>query len=109
MRLWAHIVAWVALIVALVIAIRDGLSSLEQSALVIRPLGQIWYEIDRGSLNLVQAVVERYLTPALWDPLIVSFLQVPGVLAFGVIGLGFMALSYSRRGGRPLLRRKKKA
>ena len=106
MRLWAHIVAWAALILALLIAMRDGLTSLEQNALVIRRLGQIWFEIDPPSLNLAQAVVERYLAPWLWDDVIIHILQVPAVAIFAVLGIGFMILSRSSRmrRGRPWLR-----
>ena len=108
MRLWAHIVGWATLIVALLIAMRDGLSSLDQNTLVIRPLGRIWYEIDPPSLNLAQAVVERYLAAWLWDPLIITFLQIPGVAVFGVAGILFLLLSRSsKRGGRPFIRKKK--
>ena len=108
MRLWAHIVAWAALIVALLIAMRDGVSSLEQETLVIRRVGQIWFEIDPPSLNLAQAVVERYAAPWLWDDVIIHILQLPAVAIFAVIGVAFMVLSRSsRRGGRPFSRKKK--
>ena len=108
MRLWAHIVAWAALIVALLIAMRDGVSSLEQETLVIRRVGQIWFEIDPPSLNLAQAVVERYAAPWLWDDVIIHILQLPAVAIFAVLGVAFMVLSRSsRRGGRPFARKKK--
>jgi len=31
------------------------------------PLGQLWYSISPGTLNLTQAVTERYLDWRLWD------------------------------------------
>ena len=107
MRLLAHIVGWTLLIVALVIAIRDGLSSLDQNQFVVRPLGQLWYEIDPPSLNTLQAAVERYISPALWDPAIITVLQVPAVAFFGVLGIVFLLLSGASRRGRPLLGRKR--
>ncbi len=108
MRLWAHIVAWAALIVALLIAMRDGLLSLEQETLVIQRLGEIWYKIDPPSLNLAQAAVERYLAPWLWDDVIIRILQLPAVAIFAVLGIGFLVLSRSSRGGgRPFARKKK--
>ena len=30
--------------------------------------GELWYALDRGSLNFAQAITQRYLHPALWDP-----------------------------------------
>jgi len=50
----------------------------------LRPLGELWYRIDPGSLNLVQAVIERYIWPPLWDPGIVTVLQQPALAVFGV-------------------------
>ena len=96
------------LIVAVVIAMRDGLASLEQNAFVVRPLGQIWFEIDPPSLNTLQAVVERYVSPTLWDPVIITVLQVPAVALFGVLGIVFLLLSRASRRGRPLLGGKRK-
>lgn len=57
--------------------IRDGIASFQSSALDLMPLGELWYRLDPPSLNLVQAVIERYLTPHLWDPALVTILQAP--------------------------------
>ncbi len=43
-------------------------------------LGQVWYDLDRGSINLMQAVVQRYLHPAIWDPGVMEILQWPAWL-----------------------------
>jgi len=56
----------------------------------LQPLGQYWFDLDPGSLNLLQAGTERYLSPALWSDVIfpivlqpaVFVLAVPGVLLF---------------------------
>ena len=109
MRLLAHIVGWTLLIVALVIAIRDGLSSLDQNQFVIRPLGQLWFEIDASSLNTLQAGIERNLSPVLWDPVIITLLQLPAVAVFGVLGIVFLLLSRAGGRGRPLLNRNRGA
>ena len=65
--------------------------------------GQIWYELDKASLNLVQAVVQRYIHPAVWDSAFVPWLLLPGwraiailVVGFGVVG-GLLLLAASRR------------
>lgn len=50
-------------------------------------LGDLWGRLSAASLNLVQAIVQRYLLPALWDPLLVTFLLLPAWLVFGVPGL----------------------
>lgn len=56
------------------------------------PLGQLWFDLSPGTLNLSQAIVQRYLSPAIWDPGIQSLLALPApigllipALAFGVV------------------------
>ncbi len=46
--------------------------------------GELWFRLDAASLNLVQALVQRYLTPALWDPAIVTLLQWPAWLVAAI-------------------------
>ena len=62
-------------------------------------LGALWFWLSPGSLNLVQAVTERYLSVALWDHLIFPLVQQPAVLVFGVAGavLGVIAWLLGRR------------
>ena len=45
--------------------------------------------MSAASLNLVQAVVQRYLLPALWDPVLVTLLLLPAWIVVGVPGLLF--------------------
>jgi hypothetical protein len=60
--------------------------------------GQVWASIDRPSLNLTQAVVQRYVLPELWDYLILPILLAPLWLVLAVPGL-FLVLfcRYGRR------------
>ncbi len=39
--------------------------------------GETWYILSKESLNLAQAVIERYIWPPLWGEVIVPFLQTP--------------------------------
>ncbi len=66
----------------------------------LMPLGQLWYELHPGSLNLTQAVIERYVWAPLWDPAIIAVLQWPAALVFGVVGLVLIALGFVRRPAR---------
>ncbi|MGQ0673151.1 MAG: hypothetical protein ACT4N2_09775 [Hyphomicrobium sp.] len=52
-------------------------------------LGEQWGRISAASLNLVQAIVQPYLFPALWDPILVTLLLLPAWVVFGVPGLLF--------------------
>ncbi len=57
-------------------------------------LGALWFWISPGSLNLVQAVTERYLSVAIWDHLIFPLVQQPAVLVFGLAGVGLGIISW---------------
>ncbi|NNG03667.1 MAG: hypothetical protein HKM95_06145 [Inquilinus sp.] len=66
--------------------------------------GKYWFDTDSESLNLVQAVTQRYLHPKLWDPGIVTVLLWPiaaglGLVAavFGIPGLLLVTLFRRRR------------
>ena len=45
-------------------------------------IGRHWYALDASSLNLSQAVVQRYVHPWLWDPAIVAVLLYAALLRF---------------------------
>ena len=61
------------------------------------PAGEVWFKLDNSSLNLVQAVVQRYLHPFLWDPLIVGFLQWPPWATLGGLGMALTFIFRPRR------------
>jgi hypothetical protein len=56
-------------------------------------LGELWFRIDRASLNLAQAAIQRYVWPKLWDPAIVTVLLLPAVLVFAIPGGALLGLS----------------
>lgn len=49
--------------------------------------GELWYALDPGSLNLTQAVIERYLWPPLWDPGLLSVLLWPAAAVLAGLGI----------------------
>ncbi|MGP1394585.1 MAG: hypothetical protein ACTS3R_03635 [Inquilinaceae bacterium] len=59
--------------------------------------GELWFGLDPGSLNLVQAVTQRYLWPPLWDPGIVTLLLWPASVVLGGLG-GLLVLAFQGRG-----------
>lgn len=58
--------------------------------------GQLWFALHVSSLNLVQAVTQRYIHPGLWDPLLVSLLRWPLWSLFGGIGVMLVTLFAAR-------------
>ncbi len=59
--------------------------------------GELWFELHSGSLNLSQAVIQRYLHPWLWEPAIVTVLRAPASALFGVPGLALIGLWVVKR------------
>lgn len=65
--------------------------------------GAVWYEQHSDSLNLSQAITQRYVLPFLWDPVAVTVLNWPlwlstvvAVLVPGVVGYVLLKL-FGRR------------
>ena len=87
------------LALALITAVLDIARSIADSALVITPLGKDWFDLSVDSLNLSQAIVQRYVHPYVWDPIIQSILQMPSWLVFAVFALLLMWIGRKRKAG----------
>jgi len=86
-----------SLLAAAVFLINDGTKSLASGTWVATRLGEHWYNLHPASLNASQAGVERYVHPILWDPVIVSILQTPSWIIFGVLGVLLYWIGRRRR------------
>jgi ABC-type Fe3+ transport system permease subunit len=69
-----RVIGWIALLAGAAVLVRDLLVWIDTKHWAPIALGQLWYQLNRSSLNLTQAVVQRYIHPLLWDPIIVSIL-----------------------------------
>jgi hypothetical protein len=94
MRIVGAIIGWILVLLACAAAGLDALEAVASGAMRLRPAGEVWYKLDAPSLNLIQAVVERYIWPTLWDPVILAVLQWPLALVFGAPGVLLVLLSY---------------
>jgi len=54
--------------------------------------GQLWFMLDKESLNTAQVVVQRYLYADLWDWIAVPLLQRPAWLAVAILVVFFAVL-----------------
>jgi hypothetical protein len=59
--------------------------------------GVLWFQLNSDSLNLAQAVVQRYIHPAIWDPGMIFLLTQPLALVLAVPGVLLVLLFRSRR------------
>ncbi len=55
--------------------------------------GELWFRLHGASLNLSQAILQRYVHPVVWDPGVVTLLLWPAWSIFGGIG-AFLALFF---------------
>lgn len=97
---------WLCLLASLAIGAWEIFGQREGGETHLRPAGELWFQLDTGSLNLMQAIVERYIWPPLWDPGVVSLLQLPALLIFAVPGLLLVLLCYLPLFGKTKSKRK---
>jgi hypothetical protein len=101
-----RLIGWIVLLAGLSVLVRDGLVWIDTAHWAPIALGQLWFDLSPSSLNLVQAVVQRYIHPFLWDPIIVSVLLCWASAVFIALGLLILVLSSRRsRSGFPVSRR----
>ena len=81
---------WLRLLFAGVAAVAVVAAIVAQSNGAPR-VGELWFRFDAFSLNLVQAVTQRYLHPALWDRVAVPLLLSP-VASVAAVTAGIFAL-----------------
>ncbi len=87
---------WPFAIATFAVAAWEFIAREPEKGFELRPAGQMWYLIDKDSLGLFQVVVERYIWPPLWDPVIFSLLQLPSIVIPLVPALVFLTLCYLR-------------
>lgn len=67
----------------------DVAMSVEAGSPVMRALGEWWFALSPATLNLAQAVTQRYLLPELWDPVIQTILAWPAWVIFIPLAIVF--------------------
>ena len=96
-RFLFRLTALFLLAVAIILGVVDATRSVAVSEVVTTPLGQSWYAVSSSTLNLAQALVQRYTVPQLWDPVMIWILNLPGFVVFGVLALLFYAVGRKPR------------
>ncbi|HLI10889.1 MAG TPA: hypothetical protein VKY65_04760 [Alphaproteobacteria bacterium] len=104
MRL-GRIIGWLLLFGAVLVVANEAYAWLDKGSYHIIAAGELWYDLDRDSLNLMQAVIQRYIAPALWDDVMRPLLLLPAWLILGVPGLVLVLLGRWRQARRRTPRR----
>ena len=79
-----RVVGWVLVVVAaavLILGVIVVVSGQSPGAVA----GAVWFELHSDSLNLAQAVTQRYILPQLWDPVAIAVLNWPLWLAVAAV------------------------
>ena len=61
--------------------------------------GQLWFDLHRDSLQLVEPALVRHVWAPLWDPVMITILQWPAAAVLGAPGL-LLTLLCRQRGRR---------
>jgi hypothetical protein len=91
-----RLIGWIILLSGFSVLVRDLLVWIDTRHWAPIALGQLWFDLNRSSLNLVQAVVQRYIHPFLWDPIIVTILLCWAFAVLMVLGAVILAVSGRR-------------
>ena len=81
--------------IAFITLVVDGTKSIAASSLIFTPLGEGWFSLHPASLNLFQALIERYTFPFIWDSVILHIMLVPVWIV--IAALGFLLMYIGRR------------
>jgi len=92
-----RVIGWLLLLAALVALGWDIYNWIHAGHWAATLAGKLWYQLSPGSLNLMQAVIERHVWKALWNPVILTVLLQPVWLVLGLPGLLLVLLARSRK------------
>jgi len=95
-----RVIGWIFVLAGLAVLARDATVRIDTGRWAPIALGQLWYELDRSSLNLVQAVIQRYVSPFLWNPVIVDILLCWTFAVLLAVGAVILLLTSRRRSRR---------
>ena len=91
-----RLIGWIVFLAGAAVLVRDLLVWFDTKTWAPIALGQLWYQLNRSSLNLVQAVIQRYIHPFLWDPIIVTILLSWAFAVLMILGVLLLAVFRKR-------------
>lgn len=90
-RRWLFILGLVLLVLAVAALAYELILATTEGYRMIAA-GELWFRLHPYSLNLSQAITQRYLLPTLWDPVIIGALQWPAWSLLGAPGAVLVVL-----------------
>ncbi len=92
MSVAVRFLGWLLLLAAVGIMGRELYLLAHTGKMKLLSWGEFWYSLHPASLNLYQAVVERYISQQFWDNVLAPLLLFDAFLVFAVPGAVLVAL-----------------
>jgi len=95
------ILRWIGIgliLIGAAILVSDGIAGFGEEGVQLTALGEWWFWAHPDSLQLLQPAIERHISPALFDPYILTLLQWPASIQFIVLGGVFWFFGRSQWG-----------
>jgi len=84
---------WGLLFAGIAVLVDDSITALQAGSFRLVAAGELWYRLDAGSLNLLQSVIQRYVSVWAWDTVFVPILLAPAVVVLFVPALVLLFLT----------------
>jgi len=94
---FSRIIAFILLAVAVLLAGTDLTLHYVEPSRPVLSVGRAWYMAHTPSLNLTQAVVQRYIWSPIWDDVFLPVLRLPLWLFLSIVGGILVYFSRTRR------------
>jgi len=84
---YCRIIGWLLILLAIAAAGHEIIGAVEAQSYRFKAFGELLYMIDRASLNMFQAAIQRHVWPFLWDGVITPVLLWPAWLVLAIPGI----------------------
>ena len=91
-----RIIGWFFAAAAAIIFGGDALQIIASGTFGLRSLGEILHDLNPDMLNLMQAVIQRYIHPTIWDPGVVTILLWPAAPTFLALAI-ILLISFRKK------------
>lgn len=92
-----RVLGWIFLFASIAVLVDDSITALQMGSFRLAAAGELWYRLDAGSLNLLQSVVQRYISAWLWDTVFVPVLLAPALVVLAVPAVILLLLPRKRK------------
>ncbi|RCK32279.1 hypothetical protein TH19_19485 [Thalassospira profundimaris] len=88
---------WILLFASIAVLVDDSITALQTGSFRLVAAGELWYRLDTGSLNLLQSVIQRYISSWAWDNIFVPVLLAPALVVLLVPSFVLLLLTRKRK------------